>query len=67
MEREKLEKVIEYFVNTLSKKTLREMVYEQFVNLLWNDEELLINILESDSKKSIEQLLKESTGGHDGN
>ena len=63
MEREKLQKVIEYFVNTLSKEALKDMVYEQFVELLWNDEELLINTLESDSKKSIEQLLKESTGG----
>ena len=63
MKRQELEKVIDHFVNTIPQKTLREMVYEQYVSTLLEDEELLIDSLESDAKKSIKELLDESTGG----
>lgn len=63
MELKELEKVIEYFVNNLSKESLQDTVYEQYVNILYDDTELLINIIEADSKKTVEELLKESTKG----
>ena len=61
MERKDLETVIDYYVHNLSKRDLQDMAYEHFVGMLWDDEELLINSIETSANRTVEILLREAT------